>query len=270
MTKQTKECQFCGEEILAVAIKCKHCQSILNNNLEEIDLAETQEVTIDEIDEAETKEIEEAKVIKKQGIPEPPEGMVLVPAGEFLYGEEKEKHYLDAFYIDIYPITNAQYKKFIEATGHRKPEYWNDDIFNQPDQPVVGVSWFDANEYADWAGKRLPSEEEWEKAARGNDGREYPWGNKEPTSILANFGENEGRTTPVNKYPKGKSPYDCYDMGGNVWEWCSDLYDDDKPYRVIRGGSWTDDTYLLRSAYRDGGRPNYGNDFEGFRCARRY
>ncbi|RMF89553.1 MAG: formylglycine-generating enzyme family protein, partial [Nitrospinota bacterium] len=128
--------------------------------------------------------------------------MVLVPAGEFIMGSTSEdidqllqqfpstnrelfthempqhRVYLDAFYIDKYEVTNRLYQRFVEATGHRKPEYWGDSDLNGPEQPVVGVSWYDAKAYCEWAGKRLPTEAEWEKAARGTDGRTYPWGNE--------------------------------------------------------------------------------------------
>src|SRR3972149_1956753 len=102
--------------------------------------------------------------------------MVLVPSGDSIMGEERKVVHVDEFYIDRFPITNSQYKKFVDATGDKEPFFWNNERFNKPLQPVVGVSWNDAVAYARWAGKRLPREIEWEKAARGGDGREYPWG----------------------------------------------------------------------------------------------
>ena len=213
--------------------------------------------------------------------------MVLIPAGEFVMGDEDEKTahpvYLDAYYIDKYPVTNAQYRKFMEAAGGRAPLYWNDARFNQPSHPVVGTSWDDANTYAKWAGKRLPTEAEWEKAARGGlMGKKYPWGDEPPDKALANFGGNEGGTTPVGKYsPNG---FGLYDMAGNVFNLCSDFYQwnyyKGSPrknprgpgtgiYRVVRGGSWRSIGYYLRCSSRyDIHRVTRSHVDVGFRCAR--
>ena len=208
--------------------------------------------------------------------------MRLIPAGEFEMGSndgndnEKPVHtvYLDAFYIDIYEVTNAQYKKFMDATGQSAPRwFWNNSNFNKPNQPVVGVSWHEAMAYCQWAKKRLPTEAEWEFAARGGlSGKRYPWGDEIDEST-ANYGKNVGRTTPVGKYPA--NGYGLYDMAGNVLEWCIDEYDGDfyansesrNPVagglkvsdrtiqyinsisRVLRGGSWNYDDYN-RVAFR--------------------
>ena len=221
--------------------------------------------------------------------------MVLIPAGEFLMGSndgssnEKPVHtvYLDAFYIDKYEVTNAQYKKFMDATGHKAPAYWNDPRFNNPTQPVVGVSWYDAKAYADWAEKRLPTEAEWEKSARGGlVGKKYPWGDK-ITHDDANYEGTGGKdiwecTSPVGSFaPNG---YGLYDMAGNVWEWCADWYDGnyykvspkENPkgptsvdWRVIRGGSWGNGIFILylRVAVRISDDPTYMLSNVGFRCA---
>jgi formylglycine-generating enzyme required for sulfatase activity len=218
--------------------------------------------------------------------------MVLIPAGEFQmgsndYDDEKPVHtvYLDAFYMDKYEVTNALYKKFMDATGHKAPVYWNNSKYNAPDQPVVGVSWHDAKAYADWAGKRLPTEAEWEKAARGGlVGKKYPWGD-ELTRDYANYYGNGGKdqwsgTAPVGSFdPNG---YDLYDMAGNVWEWCADRYDSDYyvespkdnpqgpssgTYRVLRGGAWNgDDPDDLRAATRYFNEPTLTGSNVGFRC----
>jgi len=195
--------------------------------------------------------------------------MVRIPAGEFLYGDKKESHELPEFWIDKTPVTNAEYARFVSDTDYKPPKHWKGET--PPEKivthPVVNVSWHDATAYAEWAGKRLPIEEEWEKAARGVDGRIYPWGEEEPTPELCNFGDNEGGTTPVGKYsPQGDSPYGCVDMAGNVWEWTANDYD--KSRKVLRGGSWGVNPDFVRCAKRDRVDPDYTGFLVGFRCAR--
>jgi sulfatase modifying factor 1 len=217
---------------------------------------------------------------------------VLVPEGEFLYGEEKKKVILPAYWIDRTPVTTADFARFVKATGfittaektgvgcaniHGK---WEDirgaswlypggdelgDAGHIENHPVVQVSWEDALAYATWAGKRLPSEQEWEKAARGVDGREYPWGDNEPMHTLCNFGMYEGRTTAVGKYsPLGDSPYGCADMSGNVWEWTSS--EGELGGRVLRGGGWSHPGEYLRIVLRSIHEPEERYDTDGFRC----
>jgi formylglycine-generating enzyme required for sulfatase activity len=257
-------------------------------------------------------------------------GMVLVPAGEFLLGSpdndpdardnEKPQHviYLPAFYLDRTPVTNAQFRRFIEAGGYAdeaywaeaieagrwkegayldyysdkfraQPEYWDDPEWNGDEQPVVGVTWYEALAYALWAGKRLPSEAEWEKAAAwvgemNNEGhqRRYPWGN-EWAGERANTKEaGLKKTTVVGCYsPAGDSPYGAVDMAGNVWEWCSTRYNDypydpndgredlgggDDVFRVLRGGSWYNDRKGARCAPRSRSDPWNRYATRGFRC----
>ncbi len=193
--------------------------------------------------------------------------MVRVPAGEFLYGDKKEKKTLPKFWIDKTPVTNAEYARFVADTKHEPPGHWQGktppkDIAAHP---VVYVSWDDANAYAQWAGKRLPTEEEWEKAARGIDGRKYPWGEESPTAELCNFGENEGGATPVGKYsPQGDSPYGCVDMSGNVWEWTATDYD--QSTKVLRGSSWSSSGEAVRAASRGHDLPDFRYVTIGFRC----
>ena len=216
-----------------------------------------------------------------------PKGMVLI-TGSFSMGSndgkdnEKPVHkvYVAAFYMGKYEVTNAQYRKFVQATRHRKPVYWDDSKFNQPNQPVVGVSWDDATAYAEWAGKRLPTEAEWEYAARGGlTGKLYPRGDSAGPS-QANYGRNVGKPVPVGSY--SANGYGLYDMAGNVWEWCSEWYGSDyyssSPLRnpqgpssgstrVLRGGSWNSLTLYVRVAYRyciNG--PSRTNYDIGFRC----
>ncbi|MCO5197751.1 MAG: formylglycine-generating enzyme family protein [Anaerolineae bacterium] len=177
--------------------------------------------------------------------------MVLVPGGEFLFGEDKVKWYLPPFWIDKTPVTQADYKRFLDANpNHRVPfrteEWattynWDQVRRTYPSgkdyHPVVVVSWYDAGAYAEWAGKRLPTEHEWEKAARGTDGRLYPWGDAWLDNHANTWEAQIGETSPIGLFsPQGDSPYGCVDMSGNVWEWTSTPYDA-KSYR-LRGGSW--------------------------------
>ena len=221
----------------------------------------------------------------KSGLPG--DRMVKIPQGEFLYGDDKQKISIDHDYsIDVYPVTNEQYARFIEAGGYRaeehweegwdwkekekvvQPRYWDDPNWNQPDHPVVGVSYYEAKAYAKWAGKRLPTEQEWEKAARGTDGRKYPWGEEFDAERCNSEKSGLGRTTPVKTYANGISPYGCYDMAGNVWEWTSSWYEESsKEGKVLRGGSWDDGPGNLRSAYRVRFRPDDRVGNIGFRCA---
>jgi len=236
-------------------------------------------------------------------------GMVYVPPGGFIMGSSNEdiemyhqmyiyRHpsrftneqpqhtvYLDAFYIDKYEVTNAQYGEFMSATGHSPPIFWNNELFNRPDQPVMSVTWEDAKAYADWAGKRLPTEAEWEKASRGTDGRIWTWGDEWDASKLnANdVGTIEGYvyTSPVGSFPQGVSPYGVHDMAGNVWEWCEDWYDENYyshgpkmnpkgpawgENHVLRGGDWSMNNDFTRCASRVGISP--GSMPTGFRCAK--
>jgi formylglycine-generating enzyme required for sulfatase activity len=233
------------------------------------------------------------EIIGKDGAP-----MVLIPAGEFLMGspdgegdeDEHPRHqvYLDAIYMDRFEVTVARYAEFLRSTNRSKPDHWAQVETSKHDKlPVVGVNWDDADTYCRWAGKRLPTEAEWEKAARGTDGQRYPWGNDGPSAMLANYGRGYSskvyveRLVPVDSYEPGKSPWGLYHMAGNLWEWVADWYDksyyikspQDNPkgpssgqYRVLRGGSWNNDPEDVRSAYRSR-YARYRPDTIGFRCA---
>jgi iron(II)-dependent oxidoreductase len=241
--------------------------------------------------------------------------MVLVPAGEFLMGSDKKtdrlayrseipqrRVYLDAFDIDKYEVTNLQYLKFVLATGRSPQLDWRYDggNFQEPmaSHPIMHVTWSDADAYCQWAGKRLPTEAEWEKAARGTDGRLNPWGEQSAGLSRANFGRT-GLSGPVrdrperalmyppiiavDKYDNSVSPYGLHQTMGNVAEWVSDWYDpeyykiapDRNPkgpetgtQKAFRGGGWMDSTTTMRVAMRNGTDPNTKINWMGFRCAK--
>jgi len=198
-----------------------------------------------------------------------PEDMVLVPAGEFIMGAGgTEKVFLKAFYMDRYEVTNARYREFVAETGRKEPRDWIVYGYSEEKKkhPVVFVSYDDARAYCEWAGKRLPTEAEWEKAARGTDGRRYPWGDefsgdRANTSLSGIVG-----TTPVGRYETGKSPYGIYDMAGNVWEWTSS--DFDEKTKVVRGGSWGLTHRFAQTFFRVGYSPRTTINNLGFRCAK--
>lgn len=264
------------------------------------------------------------------------ENMVLIPAGEFVRGspegegtfDEYPQHnvYLDAFYIDKYEVTNAQFKEFVDATGYvtdaerrgagevynprehwayskcvwggvnwhqpyawteniRYPDAWENQIADKMDHPVVQVSWNDAQVYAKWLDKRLPTEAEWEKAARGTKGNKLPWGNMFETdiggvTIHANIASE--CTVLVDSFPTGASPYGVFNMAGNVQEWVFDWYASDYyaksltknpkgphdgKFRVLRGGSWWNAKgYQVSTISREYQTPNYTSNLIGFRC----
>ena len=247
---------------------------------------------------------------KTQAVLENPNNWILVPAGEFEMGaeggpagaDESPKHRvdLDAFYIGKYEVTNRQYYTFVKATGHKPPEnccdpkenIWRGDsmLDGIGELPVINVSWEDAFAYCQWSGGRLPTEAEWEKAARGTDGRIYPWGNDPVTGNRTNYSiENvtfwDGPATLARKdqYDYGKSAYGAYEMAGNVWEWIQDWYDEtyykNSPSknppgpvsgteRVIRGGSWRNTPDTLRSSNRSKHAPGERRTYIGMRCAK--
>ncbi len=220
-----------------------------------------------------------------------PDGMVLIPAGPFQMGnnndfydsdyDEKPRHTvnLQPFFMDIYPVTNEDFKAFVDATGHRFPRYWSESgeiPAGKERHPVVGVNYGDATAFAAWKGRRLPTEQEWEKAARGTDGLRWPWGNVFDET-RANVGQKT--TSPVGAFPKGRNAYGLYDMAGNVWEWTSTWYAPypgsppnranmrfrNDTYLSVRGGSYGSDIGSARGADRGIKKPAESGPSLGFR-----
>ena len=230
-----------------------------------------------------------ATVLGQDGAP-----MVLVPAGEFTMGSEQgdddeqpiHRVYLDSFYLDTFEVTNGRFAKFVAAIQSEPPWGFADEEtpVAQADRPVRWVTWLEATGYCLWAGKRLPTEAEWEKAARGTDGRTYPWGNDPPTAAHAVFGLTEGAETvsPIGNRHPGSSLYGVHDLAGNLYEWVTDWYDEafytrqparnprgpvEGTTKVQRGGSYINGPYRLRSAFRTKGDPTEHDPHVGFRCA---
>jgi formylglycine-generating enzyme required for sulfatase activity len=197
--------------------------------------------------------------------------MVTVPAGEFLMGadlggEQARDVTLPAYQVDKYEVTNAQYKIFVEEAEHPAP--WGTYPAELADHPVVGVTWEDAQAYCTWADKRLLSNAEWEKAARGSDGLIYPWGDEWHDGLANTLEAKAGSTTPVGHYPEGASPYGVMDMAGNVWEWTEDWANADQTTKIIRGGAWNASNRWAKAYVRNEVRPNHTQDNLGFRCGR--
>jgi formylglycine-generating enzyme required for sulfatase activity len=199
-------------------------------------------------------------------------GMVFVPAGHFLFGAKKEEKILEAFYIDIEPVTNLVYKKYVEETKYPRPSIWERHPELAADElPVVGVSWMDAVQFCKWAGKELPTEEQWEKAARGEDARTYPWGEDAPTPKDACYRVDEqSKLLPIAGYEKNRSPYGCHVMVGHVWEWTKTNSIDEEASCIVKGGSWSDPPepeYLSTYARLDASKKEK-IELIGFRCAK--
>jgi len=225
---------------------------------------------------------------------------ISIPAGQFLMGAQKDDpskpNYdpgafddespvhqvkLNVYQIGRYPVTIAEYLRFIETGGYEDktlwvaggfgkypaPEDWEEQLDHR-NRPVIGVSWFEASAYAKWTSCRLPTEAEWEWAARGSEGRRYPWGNSDPDSSLANYRGNVGNPTAVGIYPQGATPDGMMDMAGNVWEWMENWYDEDETFRSLRGGSWLNVVSVLRCSGRAFLNPDDRDDGVGFRVVR--
>ena len=240
--------------------------------------------------------------------------MLLITAGKFIMGSELypnespvRKITMSSFYIDQYPVTNADYKRFIANDGYNNPDlwsnngwrfirdkniqhplYWHDSNWNQDQQPVTGISWWEACAYATFVGKSLPTEAQWEYASRGDDGRTYPWGHIQPTQEYACYSEGcepdelDRKSSLVTDHPKGISPFNCFDMAGNLAEWCIDNNSDDYSWdtkrhnplylkdenlhHIARGGSGLHDEDYLRCSSRDFYPPTLRDNIVGMRC----
>lgn len=252
----------------------------------------------------------------------PPEDMIYIEGGPFLLGNdgpealdnEKKSHWVDVqpFWIDPFPVTQCQFQHFIESGGYQNRQFWSEIgwrwLQDNPvclpthwvetdgdNLPVCGVSWYEAEAFARFVGKRLPTEVEWEKAAcwspeslnpadAQTSKRPFPWGNQPPTADTCNHGGFNRGTTPVDQHPLGKSAYGCYDLLGNVWEWTNTWFHPfpefepypykgysmayfDHRHRVLKGGSWATHRPVLRGAFRNWYEPRIRSHFAGFRCA---
>jgi|SRR5690349_4139643 formylglycine-generating enzyme required for sulfatase activity len=229
------------------------------------------------------------EIVGRDGAP-----AAVIPTGTFIMGDDEESPrreiFVDAFYLDRYEVTVARYAAFMKDTGNLKPpdEWETVDLKNGGDLPVVGVNWQDASGYCHWAGKRLPTEAEWEKAARGNDERKYPWGNDPPTAERARYGkpyENpvyRDGVARVGSHANDRSPFGIFDLAGNVTEWVADWFSESFPEgdvrnpkgpdsgsgKVLRGASWYEPAERLGVTKRWHANPSSRNEGIGFRCAR--
>ena len=250
--------------------------------------------------EANKKKQETEKSLPKTKTGKDGAPMVLVPAGPFIMGSgDKDTHVnerpehevsLKDYYIDQFEVTVERYHRFMNQKKRLAPKYWEQvELRRDAQKPVVGIDWQDAKTYCQWAGKRLPTEAEWEKAARGTDRRMYPWGNDAPNSSTANFGKNRSdsiyadRLKNVGSYERGKSPYGAYDMAGNANEWVQDWYGrtyyQNSPrenpsgpmsgeFKVLRGGSLVWGDWFSRTTYRYAVLPRFRDtNYDGVRCA---
>jgi len=220
--------------------------------------------------------------------------MVTIPAGEFIMGndqgreEERPAHtiFVDTFEMDLFEVTNEDFARFVEETGYvteaekaADGATWRTRGEGKERHPVIEVSWNDAVAYCQWLGKRLPTEAEWEKAARGTEGLIYPWGNEWDPSKANTKDSGLRGTTVIGSFAEGVSPHGLFDMAGNVWEWTADWYEAypgssfqseyfGQKYKVIRGGGWFAESDRVRTTYRSCTSVEATNDNLGFRCAR--
>ncbi|MBM3239487.1 hypothetical protein FJZ31_24605 [Candidatus Poribacteria bacterium] len=303
----SKRVSNAATEILAAYAEAQGIKDEQADTEQKVDVISVAPEQGEELKQTELKIVEqdEEQVVEKKEGRNPKDGaeMIYIPEGEFIMGtsdeqidillrqfpdrkrslvdDEKPQHrvYLDGYWIYKYEVTVAQYRKFCQETKRQMPEEpswgW------QAEHPIVNVTWNDAVAYCQWAGVELPTEAQWEKAARGTGGRIWPWGNKWDANKCNNSQTGPQKTTPVGNYPQGASPYGVMDMVGNVSEWCADWYDENYyqnsparnpqgpssgKWRVLRGGSWLLNPDHLRVAYRYWFLPAYRSSVIGFRC----
>lgn len=230
------------------------------------------------------KNSEVAEITNTSGKTIDTRNMVFIEGGSFIMGsndvpEESPQHeaFVEPFYIDKYPVTFEEYAEFINDTDHNKTKYWEDPELNGPRQPASGITFADALAYAKWIGKQLPSERQWECAARGKEDRKYPWGSLEPDTTLCNYGDYLGMPSIVTMHDSGQTPEGVFDLAGNVFEWTIDSFvpynpkggpsaQNSEPRRVVRGGSWHSDPLELTATCRKGLFPETQLTTVGFRC----
>lgn len=234
-----------GEKDIAMLVRAKEVFDAYQDITHEADW----DVVVDRLEDIqrilEEKKVDPKALRKKLQNQKAPKveipGMAYIPAGEFLYGEKNEKVYLEAFYVDVTPVTNRDYLKFLQETGYRPPKYLENRYLNHPDHPVVGVGYQDALRYAEWCDKVLPTDRQWERAARSTDGRLYPWGQGIDLAKANFFYHGKAdMTSPVGVFKAGRSEEGCLDLIGNVWEWTQTEDPASEGAFFLRGGSWND------------------------------
>lgn len=195
-----------------------------------------------------------------------PPGMVHVPAGPFLFGRRKQEVTLGEFWIDRTPVTNEEYARFCETFNRPSPRHWPPDgiLDDMLPLPVVNLTYAEAEAFAELTGKQLPTPAQYEKAARGTDGRKYPWGNSVGGRVTNTRESGIGELTPVEMFAEGKSPYGCLDMAGNVLHWTRGIYDEERETRVLKGSSHRE--FLGASSWSYEGNPAKRSEGVGFRC----
>ncbi len=254
-------------------VKAKEVLEVYRNITGETEWDVTEDRYADVCDIIESENLLEKVKTRAQLAPEIP-GMVLVPGGPFPFGPDRQEIHLEPYYIDVTPVTNRQYREFLEETQYRPPVVWETKPDAAHDElPVTGVSWMDALYYCKWAGKSLPTVQQWEKAARGTEGFTYPWGNEPLSPEKANYRHDDfapPRLEPISKYDAYASPYGCKVMVGSVWEWTNTIYPDAEGCCYIKGGSYVDpgDPEFVSATAALWADKKAKTDILGFRCTK--